>query len=248
VKKSCILLIVILTLLFQLSVHADEAVFRKIIEDYLSVTTIKASIVQHIYPEDGSTEFFSGNYFAASKGFIRIDYIKPERQTIVVNDSGLYWYYTERKLLFHSGRKSGGESSIPLLMNVIPAGNLKDIDVKKEGMRFYSLFKMADVYSIKSVKNKTTIKLWVDPVARVIKRKIILDDSGREMIKEEYTAHAFINGVYIPSRIELTARTASGVIQTVTEYSSIVINSRIDKDIFEFKITPEMKVRMLDER
>ncbi|PKL18673.1 MAG: hypothetical protein CVV49_04425 [Spirochaetae bacterium HGW-Spirochaetae-5] len=247
-KKGCISLFVVFAGLFTSSVSADEAVFKKIIEDYLSVTTIKASITQHIYPEDGSTEIFSGHYFAASKGLIRIEYLKPERQTVVVNDSGLYWYYTDRKLLFQSGKKSGGNSSIPLLMNVIPAESLKGIVVAKEGMRFYSLFKMADVYSITSGKNKTTMTLWVDPAARIIKRKIIIDDSGREMIREEYKAHAFINGVYIPSRIELTARTASGVMQTITEYGSIVLNGPIDKDMFEFKITPEMKVRMINER
>jgi len=107
---------------------------------------------------------------------------------------------------------------------------------------------MAEVYSITSKINKTTMTLWIDPAVKIIKRKIILDESGREMIKEEYTSHAFISGVYIPSRIELTARTASGVIQTVTEYSNIVINSRLDRDIFEFKITSEMKVRRLNDR
>ncbi len=247
-KKNRISLFVLFTVLLSSSVYADEAVFKKIIEDYLSVTTIKASIVQHVYPEDGSTEIFSGHYFAASKGFIRIEYLKPERQVVVVNDSGLHWYYTDRKLLFYSEKKSGENSSIPLLMNVIPEESLKSIKVVKEGMRFYSLFKMADVYSITSGKNKTTLTLWVDPAARIIKRKIILDDSGREMIREEYKTHACINGVYIPSRIELTVRTSTGVMQTVTEYGSIVLNSRLDKDLFEFKVTPEMKVRMIDER
>ena len=68
------------------------------------------------------------------------------------------------------------------------------------------------------------------------------------MIKEDYTDHAEINGIFIPSRIELKARTASGIVQTVTEYKDIVINSAIDKGFFKFKITPDMKVRMLNAR
>jgi len=247
VKKSFIQLLILAAALFSSPVEADEA-FKKIINDYLSINTIKASIIQHIYPEDGSAEIYSGNYFAASKGFIRIDYLKPENQVIVVNDSGLFWYYTDRKLLFISEKTTDGGSSIPLLMNAIQADSLKNIEVVKEGFRFYSLFKMAEVYSITSNKNKSRMTLWVDPVLHIIKRKIIYDKSGREMIKEEYPVHAFIGGVYIPAKIELTARTASGVIQTVTDYSNIVINSKLADDIFEFKVTPQMKVRMLNDR
>ena len=247
-NKICKVLLIFFIKLLALPAFADDAAFKKIINDYLSVRTIKATIVQHIYPEDGSTEIFSGNYFAASKGFIRIDYLKPESQVIVVNNSGLYWYYTDRKLLFQSEKKNGESSSIPLLMNAVPVDSLNNIEVANDGIRFYSLFKMAEVYTITSKINKTRMTLWIDPVVKIIKRKIILDESGREMIKEEYTSHAFIGGVYIPSRIELTARTASGVIQTVTEYSNIVINSRIDRDMFEFKVTSEMKVRMMNDR
>ncbi len=227
---------------------ADVSDFKKIIEDYLSVSTIKASITQYIYPEDGSAEVFSGNYFAASKGLIRIDYIRPENQTIVINDSGLYWYYSERRLLFFSQRNSGNGGTIPVMMNLIPEDNIKNLEVISEGKKFYSLFKTADIYSVISKKNKTRLVIWVDPLLKIIKRKYILDESGREMIKEDYTDHAEINGIFIPSRIELKARTASGVVQTVTEYKDIVINSEINKELFKFRITPEMKVRTLNAR
>jgi len=238
--------IIIITTLRPLS--ADVRDFKKIIEDYLSVNTIKASITQHIYLENGSTEVFSGNYFAASKGLIRIDYMRPESQTIVVNETGLFWYYNDRKLLFLSEKKDENAGSIPVMMNVISSESLKDIDVISEGMKFYSLFKIVEVYSITSKKNKTKMILWVDPHMKVIKRKYILDESGYEMIKEDYIDHTRINGVYIPSKIELKARTSNGVIHTVTEYSDIAINSRLDKDLFKFKVRPEMKVRILSDR
>jgi hypothetical protein len=114
-------------------------------------------------------------------------------------------------------------------------------------MKFYSLFKTADVYSVTSKKNKTKVVLWVDPLLKII-RGNILDESGREMIKEEYSDYAEINGIYIPSRIELKARTLNGVIHTVTEYSSMEINGAIDKELFRFKVKQEMKVRMLNVR
>ena len=245
-KKSFIFLFIFIINAVSQPLFADIQDFKKIIEDYLSVNSIKSSITQYIYLDDGSTEVFSGNYFAASKGFIRIDYIRPESQTIVVNDTGLFWYYNDRKLLFFSEKKSENTGSIPALMNVIPADSMKDIEIVDEGIKFYSLFKTAQVYSVTSKKNKTKMILWIDPVLKIIKRKYILDDTGHEMMKEEYTDYTEIEGIFIPSKIELKARTSSGIVHTVTEYSNIVINSRIEKDLFKFKITPEMKVRMLN--
>jgi outer membrane lipoprotein-sorting protein len=246
IKKYILAFILLIAATHQLS--ADAGDFKKIIEDYLSVITIKASITQHIYPEDGSAEVFSGHYYAASKGLIRIDYLRPERQTVVVNDTGLFWYYNDRKLLFHSDKKSADAGSIPVLMNIIPVDQIKDIVVVFEGMKFYSLFKTADVYSVTSKKNKTKMVLWVDPLLKIMKRKYILDESGREIIKEEYSDHAEINGIYIPSRIELKARTLNGIVHTVTEYSSIAINGVIDKELFRFKVKPDMKVKILNVR
>lgn len=248
-KNYMILAALIITGMLQ-QLNADEAGFRNIIEDSLSVRTIKASITQHIYTENGTVELYSGNYYAAAKGFIRIDYLHPEIQNIIVNNSGLFWYYPGRKLLFLSEKKgqSTASTTIPVLMNVIPYESLKNIDVVREGMRVYSFLKTAEVYSITSKTNKTKMLLWVDPVLKIIKRKTILDESGREIMKEEYAEHARIEGVYIPSKIELTARTSDGIIHTVTEYSGIVINGQMDKDFFVFRVTPQMKVRVLSDR
>jgi len=247
VRKSHIILFLIVISAAINPLNAAVPDFRKMIEDYLSLVSVKASITQKIYLEDGSTEVYSGNYFAASKGFIRIDYLLPESQTIVVNDSGLFWYYNDRNLLFVSGKKRSSNDSIPVLMSVISRESLKDIDIISEGVKFYSFFKMAEIYSITSKKNKTKMIIWVDPVLKIIKRKYILDETGREMIKEEYIGHTVIDGIYIPSKIDLKARTSGGVVHTVTEYSGIVINIRLDKDLFKFKVTQEMKVRVLND-
>lgn len=246
-RKSHIILFLIVISAAINPLNAAVPDFRKMIEDYLSLVSVKASITQKIYLEDGSTEVYSGNYFAASKGFIRIDYLLPESQTIVVNDSGLFWYYNDRNLLFVSGKKRSSNDSIPVLMSVISRESLKDIDIISEGVKFYSFFKMAEIYSITSKKNKTKMVIWVDPVLKIIKRKYILDETGREMIKEEYIGHTVIDGIYIPSKIDLKARTSGGVVHTVTEYSGIVINIRLDKDLFKFKVTQEMKVRVLND-
>ena len=245
-KNYLILFIVLIGMIQPLYGESDE--FNRIIEGYLSVKTIKASITQYIYPGDGSAEVYSGNYFAASGGFIRIDYIRPERQIIVVNDTGLYWYYPGRKLLFLAQKKERPNGSIPVLMDMIPPDNLKNIDVARQGMKFYSFFQIAEVYSITSKKNRTKMVLLIDPVTKVIKRKFILDESDHEIVKEEYLDYACTDGICVPSKIEFMARTSNGVMHTLTEYSNMEINSNMDKDFFKFNVTPEMKVRVFSDR
>lgn len=246
VKKIYISLIIIFIAASIHPLHAEIADFKKIIADYLSVNTVRASIIQHIYMENGTVEVFSGNYYAASKGLIRIDYLRPESQSVIVNESGLYWYYNNRRLLFLSEKKSQGSGSIPALMNLIQVENLKGVNVVSEGRKIYSIFKMADVYSITSGEKKSKMIIWTDPIVKTVIRKYVLDEKGREILKEEYSVHTLVNGVYIPSRIEFKGRSARGLVHTLTEYGNIEINSPVDRDLFKFRITPDMKVRKID--
>jgi len=241
-KKGYLSFLIIIIIFLWRQLYSITPEFRKIIEDFMAVNSIKATITQRVYLENGSIEDFSGNYYAASKGLIRIDYLRPESQTVVVNDSGLYWYYPDRKILFLSKKNENSAGSIPAFMNVIPDESLKNLVVNSLGMRFYSFFKTAEVYEVTSKKSGTKLILWIDPVLKVVKRKYILDESGREIVREEYMDHTPVRGIYIPSKIELKARTSNGVIHTVTEYGNMVINSRIEKNVFKFKITPDMKV------
>lgn len=227
---------------------AEPSVFRKIIDDYLSVCTIRASITQYIYNPDGPVEVFSGEYSAAAGGFIRIDYALPEHQLVILNESGLYWYYPERKILFTSPAKGNGSDSVPFIVSSIPPGDLQNLEVISYGIRFYSFFRKAEVYSVTSKKSGTRLVLWIDPSKKTVIRKYILDESGREIVREDYTSHVNINGREIPSVIEFRARGAAGVIHTVTEYRSIVINGRVNRELFKFRITPDMKVRLLNDK
>lgn len=222
--------------------------FKKIIKDYFSVSTIKASINQRVYLENGTTEFYSGNYMAAENGLIRIDYILPEKQTVIINDTGLYWYFNDRNLVFVSQKNSGGEGALPFFIHSIPDEKLKNLEIVPLGIKIYSFFKKAEVYAVYSGTDTVKLILWMEPESGVIIRKYILDASGREMVKENYTEHVMVKGIKIPSRIEFKARTSGGIIQTVTEYCNLVINTPVDKDLFRFKITRDMKVRLLSEQ
>jgi len=229
-------------------IDAEVADFKKIIKDYLSVNTIKASITQRIYLQNGTTEFYTGNYIAAAKGYIRIDYIRPEKQTIVINDKGLYWYYCDRNLVFLSEKNNPGMNSIPLFISSLPEEKLKNMEIVFLGIKFYSFFKQAEIYAIYQKKGSTKLILWIDPSSGLIIRKYVIDDSGREIIKETYAEHIRIKGISIPSRIEFKARTSDGIIQTVTGYSNIVINTPVNMELFRFRITPDMKVKVLRDK
>lgn len=228
--------------------NAGEEDFKKIIGDYLSVSTIKASISQYIYLQNGTMEFYTGTFIASSEGYIRIDYIRPEKQTIIINNTSLYWYYCDRNLVFVSQKNSQGTGSMPVFINSIPAEKFKNLEIMSLGIKIYSLLKQAEVYAIHSRTSPVKLILWIDRESGVVIRKYILDGSNREVIKENYTEHIKVKGIKIPSRIEFRARTAGGIIHTVTQYSNIVINTPVDKDLFRFKITPDMKVRLLSDK
>ncbi len=246
-KRQYIIFSVIMIFL-QCTVYAAEPVFERIIREYLSVRTIKGRITQHIYPGDGTVEVFSGDYYASSGGLVRIDYSIPEKQTVIVNSRGLYWYYPDRRLLFRAERNSHSGSRIPALTDILPAGNLKSVDIQSEGNRFYSFFKTASVYSIISGTDGTRLVLWVDTAAGRVVRKYMIDKTGREMVREEYVEHQIINGITLPVKIDFRARSVNGIIHTFTEYSNVVINSEINGAMFRFKVTPDMEVREIGQR
>lgn len=240
------ILIILFTAIPLYSGSSTDTDFNKIINDYLSVKNVKGAITQHIYAGDGSVEVYTGLYYAASGGLIRIDYFKPERQTVVVNSSGLYWYYPERKILFRTVKRGESNGDIPALTDIIPAGSLTGVQIVSEGSRFYSFFKTASVYSITSGGSGTRFLIWLDAAQQRVIRKYIIDSSGREMLKEEYIEHSVINGVSIPVKIDLKARSAGGIIHTVTEYTGLSINSRMGGELFKFRVTPDMDVRELN--
>lgn len=220
--------------------------FDGFIKGYSSVRCIKGTINQYVY-SGASVEKFSGDYSAVSEGWFRIDYTYPEKQTVISNSNGLYWYYPDRELLFVQYRDrnfAGVTSSIP--------GNplireFSGVKIVYEGIRFYGLLKYAHVYSFKTEAGDNSVYIWFEPGRKYVVRKYIKDSSGREIMKEVYHKHFTDGRVYIPSVIELFMRSGSGVVHTLTEYKNLNINSSPDKRLFEFSIKKNMTVRGFNE-
>ncbi len=241
--KNRLYLILIFFCLIQKISYADTESFNQFIKDFSSVKSIKGNIVQYIH-SGTSFEKFSGDYTAVSEGWFRIDYTEPEKQIVIANNKGLYWFYPERNLLYKKDNYSDEETSLP---GNLFTKNFNNVNIIYQGVRFYGLIKYAHVYTFKTLSGNNYVTIWFDPGRRYVVRKFIIDNSGREIMKEVYYEHFNTGTAYIPSRIELFLRSKNGIVHTRTEYSNLQINYSPDKRIFDFKIQKNMIVRELNE-
>ncbi len=246
-KKSIIFLIFIFIFPIALFPAEKMELMKGVIDNYAQFNTISGSIEQHIFNPDGSYHRLSGDYAASGSGLLRIDYYSPSRQIVVSNSKGLFWYYPDRDILFVSKSSENNNESLPAFLKRISAGSGDNISLEYEGRVFYSFFRRAHVYKI-NLKNKTGIRVWIEPEGRYILRKYVLDSAGREIVKELYSDYIESDGIYIPSVIELHVRTVKGTVRTLTEYKNLRVNNVLKDSLFDFSIKSSMDVRSLDDR
>lgn len=219
----------------------------RIISDYNNLRSIRASIRQQVSMPGGGMEFYIGDYYADNKGRLRIDYTVPERSVVINSSEGLSWYYPERKKVYVKKKSGTGIEYSGISTIMLIDDSRSDITLSYDGMEFYSFFKRAAVYTIKSSHSSNVIKIWTDPEGLYVLRRYVLDSTGREIIREIWSGHVYTGGVYIPSRIEMYVRTYSGVVHTVTVYSDIVVNSAMNDELFRFREGKGFEVMELDE-
>lgn len=224
----------------------EEPAMESVINNYASFISIKASIVQHIFNPDKTYVKMSGDYSATGAGLMRIDYYYPSRQTVVNNPEGLFWYYPESEVLYSAKSGDMNSESLPVFLKRVYREGEDLFRLYYRGWRFYGLFNRAHIFDIR-LKDGNTFRIWADYKESFVLRRYLLDSSGREIVKEIYSDYREIDGIFIPAVIEVRARTASGTVRTLTEYSNIVINSSIDPSIFDFKIRKYMKVRSFND-
>ncbi|HPS59132.1 MAG TPA: hypothetical protein PK514_13590 [Spirochaetota bacterium] len=229
------------------SLHADAPTFDRIISDYNSIRTISASINQQVYMPGGEARYYSGDYSADSSGNLRIDYYSPAREIVINNSSGFYWYIPGSKTVYVK-KGAHGDTGFPApSLGKIIEGNAADLSVTYEGREFYSFFKRAAVFTIKSAKSPMVIRVWTDPGGLYVLRKYVLDGNGYEIIREIYSGHINTGGVYLPSAVEMFVRTGSGIVHSYTAYSNIAVNIKLNSELFVFKKDKDTAVRSLDE-
>jgi outer membrane lipoprotein-sorting protein len=226
---------------------AEVPSFDRIIRDYNSIRTISASVKQQVYMPGGEARYFSGDYYADSSGNLRIDYSYPEQETVINNSTGFYWYIPARRTVYVQKGRDSGRSMLNPLPGRIIEGDSSKLKLKYEGIRFYSFFKRAAVWSITSEGSPLVIRVWTDPDGLYVIRKYVLDANGIELVRENYSGHVTVGGVYLPSRVEVLARTPAGVVHSHTEYSGIAVNLTLQRGLFVFKKSRDTAERPLDE-
>lgn len=238
---------IIIILIYTAALRADAPSFDRIINDYNSIKTITASIKQQVYMPGGEVRYFSGEYYAESGGNLRIDYFYPGRETVISNSTGLYWYIPERKTVYVQKGAHPDTGFLNPSFERIIEGSAADLELEYEGNEFYSFFKRAAVWRITSAKSGLTVKVWTDPDGLYVIRKFVLDSEGSEIVREIYSGHIYTGGVYLPSYIEMFARTPSGIVHSYTEYGNINVNTSLAPGFFVFKKEKDTVERGLDE-
>lgn len=236
-----------LLLLLCVPASADAPSFDRIISDYNNIKTITASIKQQVYMPGGEVRYYSGEYCADSSGSLRIDYYYPDRETVINNSSGFYWYIPGRRTVYVQKGAHPDTGFLRPSIGKIIEGNAADLSVTYEGMEFYSFFKRAAVFRITSARSAMVIKVWTDPDGRYLLRKYVIDAGGYEIVREVYSGHVFTGGVYLPSSVEVFARTDAGIVHAYTVYSGIAVNIKLGSEIFIFKKEKDTGERPLDE-
>lgn len=225
----------------------EEQIMERVIKNYSSFNSIKASIEQHVFYPDRSYHKLAGDYSATDSGLMRIDYYSPSRQIVINNKEGLFWYYPESETVFVSRNSNMNNESLPVFLKRADkeAGDLFSLIYK--GKKFHGFFKRAHVFDIK-LKSKSTFRIWVDPEKGYILKRYFIDASGMETVKELYSSYIKVNGILIPTELEVHARTSSGIVRTLTQYSNVRVNDTVNLSDFAFKIKSFMKVRAFDEK
>lgn len=223
------------------------SLFRNLVSESSRIKTIDAEIVQYIKEPGQPSELFNGRYRADNKGRFRIDYHYPFRQIVININDLLYWYYPDKKLLYHFGDKSGFTQNAKLNpLTEFLKDFEKNFSVVYLGIHFYGIFTRAHHFLINNRKMDYNVNLWVEVKRKVVTAKVIRNKRGIELLKEIYTGYHSVDGIYFPSRIDVFARSKNGITRNSTRYNSIKLNRKLSGRIFKITFPPDVRNRYLN--
>ncbi|HSV98495.1 MAG TPA: DUF4292 domain-containing protein [Spirochaetota bacterium] len=218
-----------------LAVAADETavLFREVARAHAKILTIDAEITQYITEPGRGREIFRGRYRADGRGRFRIDYTVPSRQIVRSDGAGFEWYYPDDRLLYYA--KAAGRGPARPGFNPLD-GIDSELETRFElsggAWRLYGFFKRARVYHLKDRQSGVDIEVRVDPSTKAVISKTVRDRRGYELLKETYEGYRAIGGIYFPSRVSVTARTAKGITSNVTDYGRVTLNGPVPDAVF----------------
>ncbi|MBN2038656.1 MAG: DUF4292 domain-containing protein [Spirochaetes bacterium] len=232
---------------FLKSLYADDdfpALFSEIIEANTKINTVEADITQYISTPEHAKEIFKGRYFADNKGRFRIEYTSPSKQIVVNNGADLFWFYPDDNTVYTVKQTADTEnrSGINPLKEFNKTKSGENYSINYLGKHLYGFFTLAYHYRIKDSKNNLLFNIWVNVKTKVLLAKIITNNDGIEITKELYSDYEKIKNVYFPKRIDVYARTDTGINKNTTKYSGIKLNFTIPESTFKLHL-PENVVK-----
>lgn len=248
-KKIFISSIYTITLIiFSIAYGDTPSLFKEIVEESSRIKSIDADIIQYLSTPEHSKEVYKGRYRGIASGKLRIDYTIPSTQIVLNDNNNLYWYYPKDKILYQIGRRVNLSSRLKVnpLQEFINKNFDRRFRTRYLGKHIYGFFIIAHQFVIEDCETGSIIDLWFDAKKRVILAKIVKDRYGREIMKEIYGDYKKIRNIYFPTRVDVFARTASGITRNTTTYKNVRLNYKISDKIFNIKFPEDIKRRYLD--
>lgn len=226
----------------------SPALFTEIIEANTKIKSVEADITQYISTPEHSKEVFKGKYTADNNGRFKITYNSPSRQVVINNGSNILWYYPDDNIVYtvKQDQNPKRESGINPLKEFKNKKSENDYKINYLGKHLYGFFISAYHFKINDINNKLLFDIWVNAKSKVLLAKITTNSSGIEIIKELYGDYEKINDIHFPKRIDVYARSRSGVTKNTTKYSNIKLNFSIPDTMFKIKLPQDVKRKYLN--
>ena len=226
----------------------SDSLLEKIIIRQNRIKTIDCTINQLIY-EKNEVVSYQGRYRANASGKFRIDYTMPSSQTVINTAKALYWYIPEDNNLYIIPSRDAGLSANPAV-NI--SGFIKKIDdrlkINYSGFHFYGFFKIAHRFIIIDSSHGNRIEFITDAGNYTIIEKRVRDRDGKEIIREVYGDYSLVQNELFPRRVDVFARTESGLTRSISKYSDISLNGPVPDSIFFMKVPKNVRKRIYGER
>ncbi len=227
------------------SATVGNDVFNQLVTESAKIKSVDCELTQYI-TERGSMSQYNGRYRVNESGFFRIDYSRPVRQLVIKNDKGLFWYFPDDRNLFVIGERDRSHAPGVNPLDDIIKHSGDRFSVKYLGTHFYGFFNKAHHFMIQDKHKGLVFAIISDSEKKVVLEKIIKNSDGFELIKERYTRHKKINGIYFPHRVDVFARTDTGVTRNTTYYENIMLNADIPDHLFILKIPRGTVTKYID--
>lgn len=215
---------------------ANDRIIEALISEQNRIRTIDCTLTQLIY-EDGNSMRYAGRYRADSKGRFRVDYTIPSKQTVLNTPGGLYWHMPGDNALYIIRSKSPaltgpGSRGIGNMMKKID----DSMELKYLGTHLYGFFTVAHRFIMIDRGKGNKMEIVAGARDNIILEKKVIDRDGTEVMREVYSDYTTVGGMHFPLRVDVFAKTGTGVTRSISFYRDIRLNDSIPDEVFRLRV------------